>query len=81
MASPNLPICYTFVLRAEICTIYTPKLVQISLLCNRLFPNLFSGHKNCLFSIAFITRLDFKLLFQANSGSVYTEVYKTIVMH
>ena len=31
MASRNLPICYTFVLRAEICTTYTPKLVQISL--------------------------------------------------
>ena len=37
----------------------------------RHFPNLFSGHKNCLLAIAFIPHLDFKLCFQANSGSVY----------
>ena len=34
---------------------------------NGHFPNLIFGHKNCLFSIAFIPRLDFNLLLQANS--------------
>ena len=33
---------------------------------NRHLPNLFSGHKNCLFSKAFILRLNFKLLFRVH---------------
>ena len=43
------------------------------------FPNFFSVHKNCLFSIAFIPHL-FKLLFQAKFGKCLSKILTKLLM-
>ena len=46
---------------------------------NRHFPNLFSGHKNCLFSISFILRIDFKLSFRVHPRNFWKYLLGTFL--